>query len=344
MGNCCACLDDDQFVIVNKIIGKEVKQGPGCFSFCCVTLDTQNKVTLEDTQYIKVTHLDLGKDNERDDIIEIISGPCLYEQTDPYAVISQKFAKPKLTRTQYIVVTDERTGEKRVVGGPALFTPGPYDKCSKVRSVNVINNDEYIYVTHTDTGTIDIVEGPAKFIPGAHDTFSNTQKKIALEHDEYIKVVDKNSGVIRVEKGPSTVILMQYEEAMDIKQKACEINEHNGVYIKDTHTGNFELVKIDLDGVPFMYFPQPTHVIVEKREKIRLENTEVMVIVDREGKYNVMRGDGPSRAFFVPPYCHILEQTWSTDLAKSRTEVQAVTRFDTRPQFMDFEFLIFGLK
>ena len=341
MGNCIACLDDDQLVVVNYPAGKDVKHGPGCFSFCCASLDVQRKITLKDTEYVVVTHMDVGDDPENPrDIIEVISGPCLYELDDPYATISKVKQKPSLTRTQYLRVTDKKTGEKKVVSGPLVYVPGPYDEFERIQNVVVLNNDEYVYVTHEDTGTIEIVEGPTKFIPGAHDVFTQKKKKIALEHDEYVRIVDNNSGVIRVERGPSTVILQQYEKTIGNKQKAFEVNEHFGVYIKNTQTGNYDLITMGEKNQPFMYFPEPIHEIVERREKIRLKHTEVMVLVDREGRYSIMKGDGPNRTFFVPPYCDILGQTWSTDLAKSKSKVQKVKRFDTRPQFMDFEFII----
>src|SRR5690606_17787565 len=90
----------------------------------------------------------------------------------------------------------------------------------------------------------------------------------------------------------------------------------------------------------FMFFPSPTQEVVNVQKKIRLEQHECMVIVDKDGKYVYHRGNNETRSFFVPPYCHILEQTWSVDLQKSKSEVMKVSRFDLRPQYMDFEFLI----
>lgn len=162
-----ACLDDDQLVVVNYPAGKDVKHGPGCFSFCCASLDVQRKITLKDTEYVVVTHMDVGDDPENPrDIIEVISGPCLYELDDPYATVSQVQQKPNLTRIQYLKVTNKKSGEKKVVSGPLVYVPGPYDEFERIKNVVVLNNDEYIYVTHEDTGTIEIVEGPTKFIPG----------------------------------------------------------------------------------------------------------------------------------------------------------------------------------
>jgi regulator of protease activity HflC (stomatin/prohibitin superfamily) len=341
MGCGCSCLDADESVIFDYPADKTIKHGPGWHSYCFATPKKVKKSTMTDTQYIKVTHKDKPANGE---LVEIIEGPLMFELDDPYALVgdvknkpslrenqyivvednktgdikvisgpklytpgpfekySDMYAKSKLTDTQYIIVKDERTGKKKVVTGPKLFVPGPYEKVSSVKDMIVLNNTDYIYITHTDTGKIDIAQGPAKVTPGPYDQVSNIQKKIVLELDEFIKIIDNNTGIIRVEKGTGTVILKQYEKSIDKKQKAIKINEHAGVYITDALTGNIELIHMDKKK-PFMFFPAANQVIKTKVEKIRLEEKECMVIVDKG-------------------------------------EVTKITRFDMRPQYMDFEFLI----
>ena len=382
MGSCWSCLDGDESVLLDYPAGKKIKHGPGCIPFCCATPRKIRKLTLTDTNYLRVEHMDQG-DNDDQEIIEIVEGPMLYEQNDPYAkvsrvqhkvnlkkdeyvvVIDEKTGdkksiygptlytpgpyeqvndiqkKPKISDTQFIVITDDESGKKYVLKGPKLYKPGPYEKCSKVLDMIVLNDTDYVYVTHTDTGKIDIVEGPTKLTPGPYDKVSQLNKKIVLKHDQYVKIVDENTGVIRIVKGPATVVLKQYEKTLNnSKQKAIEVNEHTAVYILDTQTGEYDLAQIGDDKKPFMFFPSPTEDIIEKRDKIRLEEKQAMVIVDRDGRYTIMRGDSDNRAFFVPPYCHTLEQDWSDDLEKNHKKIKKVSRFDLRPQYMDFEFLI----
>ena len=381
MGCGYSCLDGDDSVLLDYPAGKRIKHGPGCFTFCCATPTKLKKITLTDTQFIKVEHMDLGP-NDDQDIIEVIEGPCLYEQDDPYAKVSKVYNKVNLKNNEYIVVTNEKTGDKKSIHGPKLFTPGPYDEfdkkkskpnlsdtqyiiitftetgkkkvlkgpslydvgpyeeCSNVMDMIVLNDTDYVYIVHTDTGRIDIVEGPGKVTPGPYDNVSEIHKKIVLQHDEYTKIVDSNTGIIRVEKGPATVVLKQYENKIDDINKAIEVNEHTAIYILDTGSGEYDLIQMDKGGKPFMFFPSPFEQIIEKREKIRLEEKQAMVIVDRDGQYIIMRGDTDNRSFFLPPYCNILEQEWSDDLQKNHDKIRKVSRFDLRPQYMDFEFLI----
>lgn len=380
MGVGWSCLDENQYVILDYPTGRRVRSGPGCIPFCCARRDKKTKVTLANTKYLKVKHLDVDPTNEHADVFEIVSGPRLYQPDDPYAEIGEILDKIQLAKTQYIVVVDERTGDRKTVQGPTLYTPTAYEKCSKVakkpaltekqyiivkheltgemhtvqgptlytpdpyenvgevQDKIVLNNNEYVYITHEQSGSIDIVVGPQTIAPAPHDKISKSMKKIVLKKYNYVRIVDNNTGVIRVERGPGTVILEPYEVLMGSVEKAVEINEHTAVYIVNNDDGSFELIQ--MGDKSRMFFPTPTQDIVEVRQRIRLEQHEVVVIVDKDGRYHFMKGVDETRSFFVPPYCHLLEQEWSTDIEKSHKTVKLVSRFDTRPQYMDFEFLI----
>jgi len=377
MGIHWSCLDSDEYIHLDYPNGQNVKFGPGCIPFCCATGRKYKKPRLKDTEYLVVEHL---QPEEGQEMVEVISGPILYEPTDPYIKMGEKKSKislkkdqyiivedkktgnrvieegpklytpgafercsdiqskPKLTDTQYIVIKNEENGRKRVVTGPLLYTPGPYEQISRVQDMIVLNDTDYIYITHTDTGKIDIVVGPTKVTPGPYDKVSKTFEKIVLELGEYIKIVDRNTGQIRTEIGPATIILKQYEKIIDKKRKAIEINEHNAVYIKNIDNGEYELIKMEEE--PFIFFPTPTQEIIERRKKIRLEERQAMVIKNKDGEYNVITGQSKNRAFFLPPYCDIYQQEWSTDLQKNHEQVKRVKIFDLKPLYMDYELLI----
>lgn len=384
MGAGCSCLDENQYVILDYPTGRTVEHGPGCKIFCCATKRKHNGVTLDNTEYLRVEHL--GANGQ--DVIEIVPGPQFYMPDDAYATVGQKQKKVNLTAKHYIRVTDELTGEKKIIEGPqmycpgqyekcsevqnkldlsnvqyvvvrneqdgsmetiigpTLFTPGPYQKCSNVQNQIVLSNNEYVHITHTQTGEIEIIQGPQTFALQPHDRVSDTYKKIVLKQFQYVKIVDSNSGVIRVERGPATITLQPYEKTVGDVHRAYEINEHRAVMIMNTDSGNQELIQVGYnqeDGEEpksFMFFPTATQEVMQDQEKIRLEQHETMVIIDKDGRYIFHRGSDRTSAFFVPPYCKILEQTWSVDLQKSKNEVAKVSRFDLRPQYMDFEFLI----
>ena len=216
-----------------------------------------------------------------------------------------------------------------------MIAVSPLESYSAVGQMVNLNNTEYIYVTHTNEGHIDIIEGPTVFCPGPYDEISHIKKKIALTNRQYVKIVDKNTGIIRTVPGPATITLKQYEEKRGDVEDAHEINALNAVYVLNTDSGTYEL--ITNQG---MFFPKATQEIIEVRNKIRLEQNEVMVLIDKDGQYIFKKGDDETRSFFLPPYCKILEQEWSTDIEKKKGSVKKVQRFDLRPIIMDFEFLI----
>ena len=370
MGIYCSCLDGDDYAIIDYPNGKTVSWGPGVNVFCCGKPTKHKFPILQSDQFIEITHLEPDANGN---VLEIIPGPLLYKPTDPYATISKKKSKIRLaiddylcikdvngvisivngptlycprpyeelsavqkkitlTVTQYIIVTTETTGERKVITGPTLYAPLPMERIGDPRDMIILNNTDYIYVTHTDTGLIDITEGPCTFCPGAYDVVSEIKQKIVLKNNEYVKIIDSNTGIIRVVAGPSTIVLRQFEKMVGAISKMHEINDMTAVYIFDTITGTYDL--IIRHG---MFIPSATQEIIEIRQKILLEQNEAMVIIDKNGHYIIMKGNDDTSAFFLPPYCKILEQDWSTDIGKHQGRI---TRFDLRPQYMDFEFQI----
>lgn len=376
MGCWVSCMDDDEYVIIDFPTGKEVREGPMMTSWCMGTKNVYKKRRLTDTQYMRVKHPNaIGEQGAT----EIINGPMLYAPNDPYVemseimekvrlqqteyisvrneitgdirivegpmiftpgpydVVSRVNKKVRLTATQYMRVTNDQTGNKRIIRGPTNFTPGPYDKYTNedIADMLVLNNTDYVYKTDETNGNIEIIEGPMTTTPGPYDRFSEVKKKIVLKNYQYVKIVDDNTGQIRTVKGPATVMLNPYEQLQGEKCDAQEINEHKAVYVFNTDTGDYELITEHK-----MFFPSPTQKIIEVREKICLEEHEVIVLIDKEGRYNLINGNTDGRAFFLPPYCKIYNQEWSIDDTKEHKVVEKVERFDTRPQYMDYEFLI----
>lgn len=50
----------------------------------------------------------------------------------PYQAVSKTMQAYGLDDTQYLKVANTETGNVKIVKGPRLFFPGPYDECSKV--------------------------------------------------------------------------------------------------------------------------------------------------------------------------------------------------------------------
>merc|ERR1719181_2194941 len=63
-----------------------------------------------------------------------------------------------------------------------------------------------------------------------------------------------------------------------------------------------------------------------------------MVYKDMTGRFIYVSGDSENRNFFLPPFCEVVTQEWSTDLKKEHDTFERVWRFDMRPSYMNYEF------
>jgi regulator of protease activity HflC (stomatin/prohibitin superfamily) len=329
MGTGVSFLDADEYVNLNYPRGRVIEHGPGASFYACASATKKKFPVLTQEEYLEVTHL--SPDQNGGNVLEIIAGPTLYKPTDAYAKISDKKQKVRLAADQYVTVKDV-DGNIRIVAGPTLYCPRPYESISSNKSKINLAANEYIFVTTVQTGQIRMEVGPQLYTPQPLEEVSNIKPKTVLKNNEYVKIIDTNSGVIRVVKGPATIIPTQFEQLYGTIEKMHEVNDMNAVYIFDTSTGEYSL--ITEHG---MFVPSPVQNVIEPRDKIRLQLNECMVIVDKNGKYTFMKGNDNTSAFFLPPYCKVLEEDWSTDGGKS---VKKISRFDLRPQYMDFEFLI----
>lgn len=328
MGTCVSCLDADEYVNLNYPRGRTIEHGPGCSIFCCATPTKHKYPRLTSEDYLKVTHLNPDPNGH---LVEIINGPTLYRPNDAYATISDIKKKTKLAQDEYLVVKNVN-GDIRIISGPTLYCPQPYEELSPVQKKINLSATQYIFVTTITNGQIRIETGPQLYTPQPMEEMSDIRQKIVLKNNEYVKIVDDNTGVIRVVPGPATIIPTQFEKILGKISKMHEVNEMNAVYIFNNSTGIYELITD-----PGMFVPSPVQEVIEVRKKILLEQNECMVIIDKSGKYTIMKGNDDSSAFFLPPYCKILEEDWSTDGGRV---LKKISKFDLRPQYMDFEFLI----
>jgi len=200
-----------------------------------------------------------------------------------------------------------------------------------------LTREEYIVVHNTIEGSKRNELGPCLFKPGPFDECS--QKKIALNlaKNEYVKIKDEH-GKLRVERGEARIIPHPLEEVIDAHvnggvKKAVNIDEHNAVRFRNEDVGTMEL--ITEHG---LFIPGPYQEEVTVQKKIILENYERMVYKDMTGMFIYVSGDSEFRNFFLPPFCEVVTQEWSTDLKKEHASFERVWRFDMRPSYMNYEF------
>jgi len=234
---------------------------------------------------------------------------------------------------QYCVILNDKHASKRAIVGPCVeWMEAREEVVQNVTLCPQLSQQEYIMVTDITAGTSRNEVGPKLYQPGAYEQMSSKKQVITLSKNEYIRIKDE-TGKLRVERGEARVVPSPLDTVMGGVQSAVNVDEHHAVLVRNEDTGT--LVLYTEHG---LFFPSPYQQIVKKQSKIILEEYESMVYKDKTGKFHYVRGDGEMRNFFLPPFCEIVSQEWSTDLRKEHASCEVVTKFDRRPSYMNYEF------
>lgn len=217
------------------------------------------------------------------------------------------------------------------VEGPRTVITQPFQR-ARLRKGLTLGPTEYLLVRDNLTGELFNVIGPRLYFPAASHEALERRNAIPLKPNQYIRLIDTRSGSIRVEKGESSVLLNPTEKVLEDVRDGINIDEHTAVQVLDTETGQRSLVTEHQ-----VFIPAPNQELIGVSKRIRLEDHEVVVIKDRQGRYSVRRGSDEERSFFLEPYSDLVQFTWSTGLHKDHRNLQ-ITRIDTRPKFMWYEF------
>lgn len=289
-------------------------------------------ITLTVNQYIRVTDDNTGH-------VEIIQGPTNYA-LQPFEKAGQVSEKTDLSITQYITVTDTKTGHMTTVKGPLQYVPGPYDQFSAIKEMITLSNTQYVYVNDKSKGTWTMIKGPKTFHLEPFEVTSKINTVTYLNMVQWVKIIDQNTGAIRIEKGPGVVCLGPYEVFVKDNNKevqdAITVDVNHCVHIRDVETGEESLIT-----QPQKYVPSAPNIqIVEVKELIKLAPYESMVLIDRDGKLSFKSGEKNTQGFFIPPFCTILHQMWSTDPDRKIKSNTKVSKFDHRPHDMNFRFSV----
>lgn len=222
----------------------------------------------------------------------VVNGPAVYFPS-PLSVLSYTKRKAiPLTALEYVKVSDEQSGNVRVVEGPQLLFLGPYESASSVSSKSVLGAHDGLYVTDKVSGDVRLVKGPTTFVPGPLEEVSGQVEAITLTRKEYVKLQDKLSGRVWIEKGPGMVFLDPHVVTLGSKAAAFSLEAHQYIRLQDTLTG---IVRVERGEQ--LVFPGPFEVKVDGtasgvKDCIDLQAWEYCVIQDRtSGKVRVERGE-----------------------------------------------------
>merc|ERR1711998_207488 len=244
-----------------------------------------------------------------------------------------------LQQGQYAVALNDVDATRRAVYGPIVDWLEPRERLLPpgITSCPTLTREEYIVVHNTIEGSKRNELGPCLFKPGPFDDCSQKKTALNLAKNEYVKIKDEH-GKLRVERGEARIVPEPLEEVVDSHinggvKKAVNIDEHHAVQFRNEDVGTVEL---RTEHGLFIPGPYQEDLVVQK--KIILENYERMVYKDMTGKFIYVSGDSENRNFFLPPFCEIVTQEWSTDLKKEHDPFERVWRFDMRPSYMNYEF------
>ena len=231
-------------------------------------------------------------------------------------------------------VTVESLTDTWVVRGPRVYFVKPLWRYKR-QTGKTLGPTKYLRIRNSVTGELRNECGPKLFMPEAHDEILEELDVIALKHNEYIRLKDSVTGSIRTERGEAKVYLDPTEVLIDQKnsvQRGINIDDNTAVLVRDTKTGQLELITDKQ-----VFSPEPHQDIVEVRERIRLEEHEAVIILDKLGRYDFRQGTDAERSFFLDPYSKLVTLRWSTGLDKSRRDL-SITKIDQRPKYMWYEF------
>jgi hypothetical protein len=261
----------------------------------------------------------------------VVNGPAVFFAT-PFDRLRLRQALT-LGPTDYLHVRDTLTGQVRAERGPQLYFQGATEEFGARLTAIPLKRNEYVDVLDKRTGVIRTERGESSvYLEPTEALLGEVKTAVTLKRNEYLRLIDKRTGIIRVERGESSVYLEPTEEMLEGVKAGINIDEHTAVLVRDLQSGQLSLVT-----EPQVFMPAPHQEIVEARRRILLEDHQVVVIRDKEGKYEFKRGAGEARSFFLEPYSQLVQLFWSTGLHKDQRTLK-ITHFDLRPKFMWYEF------
>lgn len=297
-------------------------------------------ISLTSTEYIFVEDKLTG-------IQKMVKGPVVWFP-EPYDVTSAVKSAHALQDDEYMKLKDLSSGRRWVEKGKKLMflepswkieTVGPKD--SGIRKAWVLKAYEYVRLIDTVTGKVRMVKGEDTVFPGPEEELLDGDKMTAidLKVNDFVKVLDQATGDIRVVSGVGQVMLGPHEKCLDGgKKKAAQVDADHAVLVRDKGTGEVRLVTENQ-----LFVPGPHESIEEIRELIKLADHEALIVKDKEGLFKYYYGseskrsaDQP-RSFFLPPYSEIVQLCWSRGRRREKRDLY-ISRFDTRAQYMSFEF------
>ena len=270
----------------------------------------------------------------------LVTGPRVFTPGAFDQILEHKNAIA-LHQSQFVRIEDTLAGSVRVERGEQVLWLSPHERqIGPVREAWVLSSHQYVRLRDKLTGATRVERGEQMVFPGPHeesiDKPSPVLSAIDLSGWEYCCIQDQSTGATRVERGEKLVWLAGTERILgNEKEQAVIVDTQHAVLVRNRQTGVQRLVE-----EPQLFVPADDEEVVEVRPLIKLAEHEAVILKDHKGEFDIRFGDpdkGTARAFFLPPNYELVTQRWSRGRRRERRDL-SITVFDTRPQYMSFEF------
>jgi len=266
----------------------------------------------------------------------VIKGPCTFVP-QPTDHVKVTVTAVYLKRTEYVKIENTLTGKVWVEAGEQLLFCEPHwRQLGNPQAAYSLKSHQYVHLEDQLTGAVRTERGPQLVFPSAFEHPTAVMDAIDLNAWQYCKIQNRSNGEVRIERGPKLVWLSPQERVLGQEKEAgITIDIETAALVKNLHTGVQTLLQ-----TPQLFVPSKDEEVLEMRKLIRLANNEAIVLKDQEGAYHFYYGDplkGTERSLFLPPYWEHVTLLWSRGRRRERRDLK-ITVFDTRPQYMSFEF------
>jgi hypothetical protein len=160
---------------------------------------------------------------------------------DAYVTWERHTAMP-LAYNEYVHIKDTLSGRQRVVEGPGLWYPEPYEEGKKDTCI-WLNTNDFVSVEDKTTGDTMIVRGPRQWRPGPNEVWKKGNS-VSLTPLQYIVVNNKRTGERRTVKGPEVPVWVPepYEHASEV-QEAVRMSKTQYIHIENRASGVVKMVR-----------------------------------------------------------------------------------------------------
>lgn len=273
----------------------------------------------------------------------LIKGPTSFVP-GPHDKVQRQVKAVCLHKNQFVRVEDTTTGSIRTERGEKTLWLQPHEQHSGIREAFLLEANQQVRLRNVK-GDIRCERGPQMVFPDATEEAigGKIETAIHLSQWEFCHIQDKQSGKIRVERGEKIIFLGPNDIVVKGKTKAFVVDKTHAILVRDRVSGVQQLI-----SDPQLFVPKPEQEILEIRERISLTSHQAVILKDPEGNLHIRfgsddDGDGggstnnPPSSFILPPHWETVTLMWSRGRRREKRDL-AITIFDTRPQYMSFEF------